>query len=155
MSAQPKMENDNIFNGLDNREQKFVLNLVQDDSNASQAARDAGFPETSAGQRASEMQKKPEVQQAIAALKEKVGDPDDVDITEFVKTSLLDMASSDEVADRDKLNAIQMLGKTQAMFTDKVEQTTKDMSDEELLEEIEKTYGKEARNKAAKDLGCE
>lgn len=150
------MENDNIFNDLDESEKRFALHVVtHPEDSAAEAARQAGAPDHSARQRAYELNQRPAVQQAIQALKEKIGSMDKIDVEELVNHSLVDILTNEETHARDKLNAAQLLGKTKAMFTDKVEQTTKDMTDEELLNEIEKVYGKEARNKAAKDLGLE
>lgn len=139
-------------NELDKREAKFVLNIVKGD-NKSEAARNAGYPETSAGQRGSEMSQKPEIQQAIQALKDKVGNVADIDVKELVNTTLINMAMDNTTADRDKLQAVQLLGKTQKMFVDVQETTSKDIDDADLLDEIEISFGKEARDKAAVELG--
>lgn len=143
-----------ITESLPERDRLFVLNTVKYPQNsATENAKLAGAPEASAGQRANEMKKKPEVQKAIDELKEKVGSVDDIDVKDFVKTTLFNEAVNADNS-RDKREAAHLLGKTEGMFRDVVEK--KDNEDtSSLLDRIEKQLGKEARDKAAVGLGMD
>ncbi len=146
------MGNSTQLNDLNHTEKEFVLHSVTHPKDSSaEAARQAGITPESARTRAYEMNQKPEIQQAIAELREKIGDG--IDVKQLVTDTLTNVAMNG--ADRDKVNAAVHLGKTQAMFTDVVETTKKDYDDQKLLDEIEEKFGKEARDKAAEELGGE
>lgn len=148
------MESNNIdFSNLSHREREYVLNLPKAKGNKSEAARLTGIPSTYAGQEAYKMEQKPEVQKAIEELNKRVGDISNLDIQEVVTKGLMDIALKSK-ADRDKLNALQLLGKTKAMFTDSYVEKH-EIDNATLLEDFERKYGKEARDKLAIELGEE
>jgi len=134
------------------RKVDFALSSVtQPDQSNAQAARDAGYTGNHAKQRGYELANDSQVQALIQKLKVEVGDPDDVEIEMLVTQVLVNEMMSAE-ASRDRINAAEKLGKIYGMFKDVVEHIDT-RTNEQMLTDIEKTFGIVARRNAEKQLG--
>lgn len=134
------------------QKREFTL-LYFTKGNKAQAARDIGIKETSAKQRGYQMANDDDVKTLLEELESIDMDMSEVTEDTIKKGILKEAVGAD--ASRDRLNAWQMLGKTKGMFVDVQENRNpeRDLDDKKLLDEIEQEFGKEARNKAAIDLG--
>jgi len=129
----------------------FALSSVIKGDNNAQAARDAGYTGDRADQRGYSLSQDSVVQALIEKLKVEVGDPDDVEIETLVTQVLVNEMMIAE-ASRDRINAAEKLGKIYGMFKDVV--VTQDTrTTEQMLTDIEKTFGIVARRNAEKQLG--
>lgn len=134
------------------RDKAYALELVRT-GNQSAAARAAGASEQRAAQTGREMAHDPKIQQLV----DEINQYQNVQLTEeFVTNALLKEAVKAD-APRDRINALQLLGKTRKlkMFTENIEQTNVDKSDEEFIAQVERMFGKEAADKAREDMGLE
>jgi phage terminase small subunit len=130
------------------KEKRFAVNLVKT-QNKTQAAKEAGCAEGSAGRRGYEMANDPDIQRLINEI-EKYST--EIISEDFIKKGIL-KESLNADSSKDRLQALQLLGKTKAMFTDVVEQTNHDKTDEEIIEDIRREFGEEAAEKAKEALG--
>lgn len=131
------------------KQKTFALHLATT-GNQAEAAREAGLgkPEN-ARQNGHKMISDPKIQDLVDEIQKY----QTVEITEdFIKKGLIKEAL-EAAASRDRQNALIALGKTKGikMFTDVVEQVTR--TNAEILEDIEKEFGKEAADKAKGELG--
>lgn len=130
------------------RERTFALAVVSGENRAD-AARKAGVPDGSASQRGYEMGNDPEIQRLIDEVsKFKTDQIDD----NWIKSGLLKEAVQADTS-RDRREALHLLGKTKGLFKDVIEQTTHDVTDDELIERIRSEFGNEAADKAIIELG--
>ena len=140
---------DEIGRELSGKEQTFALTVVNGETN-SEAARQAGCPDRSAGARGYEMSNDPAIQRAIEEAEKYAQIP----LTEdFIKHSLMKEAVT-AASSRDRQSALGLLGKTKGMFRDVLDTHTH-QSNDDFLEMIEKEWGKDWRDKMESELGGE
>ena len=98
------------------KERKFVAEYVKA-LNASEAARKAGYSERSAGELGYRLLKKVEIQEAIAEFNKAERQAIGMDV-ERIYASLSKLAANAE-KESDRIRALELLGKTNAMFVDR------------------------------------
>jgi len=137
---------------ISKRKKKFALLLFTNLGNKAKAARDSGTCETSAKQRGYFMANEEDVQALLEELESIDLDMDNV-TEETIKKGILREALT-ATNSRDIREAWHLLGKNKGMFRDVHENIDKtQLSDDDLLDNIEKSFGKEARDKAEQGLG--
>ena len=112
-----------------NERRKLFIKEYLIDQNATEAAKRAGYSEKTAYSQGHDLLKNPEIKEATQAALNKTHDKLDISI-ERIQKELAGMAFQDMSEDKlngmkhsDKHNALVSLGKSQAMFTDKIEAT--------------------------------
>ena len=152
----PDNQIDNIINEIEqdsgkeysDKQKVYALNYVKS-GNKTESARQAGYSNNSAYQRGHEMSLDPDIQLLVDELKKYQAS---VITEDFIKAGLLKEALTADQS-RDRREALHLLAKNKGMMKDVVEQTTITKDDATLLDEIEKRFGREARDKAAIELG--
>lgn len=136
------------------RERRFVLHAVTNpDASNAEHARAAGCPANSSRQRGYELSNRPEVQMAIEALRERIGDSAKIDVNRLVDDILITEALTADNS-RDRREAAHLLGKTLGKFRDVVDQTNR-APDDDLIDKIRQEFGDDAADKARAELGIE
>lgn len=131
--------------------QDFAIHSMIKPDNNSESARVAGYEGKRADQRGYELANDSQVQLLMDKLKREIGDTNNIDIKELVTQTLVNEVLTAD-APRDRINAAVNLGKTEGMFKDVIE--TKDITRPEgdFLDEVEKEFGKEARENVERKL---
>ena len=150
------MKETNIINNIEaetgreytDKEKVYALHYVTS-GNKAESARQAGYSDVTARQRGHELSLDPDIQLLVDGLKKYQSS---VITEDFIKAGLLKEALTADQS-RDRREALHLLAKNKGMMKDVVEQTTITKDDETLLDEIEKRFGNEARDKAAIELG--
>jgi len=129
----------------------FALHHFTNPDNQSESARESGYKGEHAGTRGNQLANDSKVKALIEKLKAEIGDPNDVEIEALVTQTLVNEMLTAE-ASRDRINAAEKLGKIYGMFKDVVEHIDT-RTNEQMLTDIEKTFGIVARRNAEKQLG--
>lgn len=137
------MEHNELIDNLSDRRKTFVT-VLHETGNITEAGRQAGYAQPNA----SRLSKEPEIVAALHALEQYApeGLSEDQIRQGIAKEALFADTS------RDRLTALQLAAKTKGMLRDVVEETRINRTQDEFLDEIEKTFGKEARIKAESEL---
>jgi phage terminase small subunit len=129
------------------KEKKFAL-VYASTGNKTEAARKAGYKGAHVDKQGYKMAQNPKIQSLVTAIQEY----QTVEITDDFITQAILKEALDADAPRDRLNALNMLAKTKGMLKDVVEQTNKDLTNEDLIKQIESEFGPEAAQKAREEL---
>lgn len=133
------------------REKSYALHLATT-GNQSEAAKAAGYGGEHVRQQGHKMSKDPRIQALVESVQQY---STDIITDDFIKQGLLKEAMEADNS-RDRREALHLIAKTRGMMRDVVEQTnvTK-LTDEEYLDKVEQQLGKEARQRAAEELGID
>jgi len=131
--------------------QNFALHSMIKPDNNSESARAAGYEGNRADQRGYELANDSQVQILMEKLKKEIGDTNNINIKELVTQTLVNEVLTAD-APRDRINAAVNLGKTEGMFKDVIETRDITRPEGDFLDEVEREFGKEARENAERKL---